>query len=286
MFAYDQFDGLSKDQTIYPKFTSQLAKDAREQTMRTIVEHLVTNKGDYRDLFTTKKTFMNRSLASLYKIPLPGAEGNSWLPYSFGRDDPRGGILTLAAFLMLDATHEGRSSPTTRGKSVRELLLCQPVPVPPPNVDFSAVQDINNQVHKTARQRLTVHQENPACAGCHAITDPLGLAMENYDAIGQFRTHENGALIDASGTLEGKEYRDAISLQKALRDNTATPTCVAQRAFEYGVGRPLTKDDEQWLESASRAFSEDKYQFPALMRRIATSMGFRSVQSVQIASAK
>ena len=108
---------------------------------------------------------------------------------------------------MLDPTHEGRSSPTIRGKSVRELLLCQKVPLPPPNVDFSAVQNTGDLIHKTARERLTIHQENPVCAGCHKITDPIGLSMENYDAIGAFRTHENGAPIDASGDFEGKTIR-------------------------------------------------------------------------------
>ena len=148
---------------------------------------------------------MNRALASLYRVPLEEQAGlDGWVRYTFAEDDPRGGILTLAGFLMLDPTHEGRSSPTIRGKSVREFFLCQKVPLPPPNVDFSAVQNTGDLVHKTARERLSIHQENPACAGCHKITDPIGLSMENYDAIGAFRTHENGAPIDASGVFEGK----------------------------------------------------------------------------------
>lgn len=285
MFAYEQFDGLSKDQSIYPKFTSQMAKDAQEQALRTIVDLLVTNKGDYRDLFTTRKTFINRNMGSLYQVPVDETAGlDGWVPYTFGPNDPRAGILTLAGFLMLDPTHEGRSSPTIRGKSVRELFLCQPVPLPPPNVDFSAVQDTGDQVHKTARQRLSVHQENPVCAGCHAITDPIGLAMENYDALGNFRTHENGALIDTSGTFEGKAYKDAISLQQLLRDGPTAPNCVVQRAYEYGVGRPLAPSEDQWLDYAGQSFAADNYQFPALMRRIATSRAFRAVSVDKIAS--
>jgi len=285
MFAYDQFDGLSKDQAIYPKFTSQMAKDAQEQALRTTVEHLVTNKGDYRELFTTRNTFINRNLGSLYKVPVDEAAGlDGWVPYTFGPQDGRSGILTLAGFLMLDPTHEGRSSPTIRGKAVRELLLCQPVPLPPPNVDFSAVQNTADQVHKTARDRLMVHQQNPVCAGCHAITDPIGLAMENFDAVGDFRTHENGALIDASGTFEGKAYKDVISLQTLLRDSASTSNCAVQRAYEYGVGRPLTNGEQPWLEFAAMGFAEDRYQFPALMRRIATSKAFQAVGADRIAS--
>ena len=180
MFGYDQFDGLSKDQSLFPKYTSQLSKDAQEQNLRTIVDLLVTRNGDYRDVFTTRKTFLNRNCRSLYHVQVDSSAFGGWMPYTFSDSDPHAGILTLAAFLMLDPTHEGRSSPTIRGKSVRELLLCQKVPPPPGNVDFKLVQDTHNPLYKTARERLTAHRDNPSCAGCHSITDPVGLAMENY----------------------------------------------------------------------------------------------------------
>lgn len=284
MFAYEQFDGLSKDQSLYDKYSSQLAKDAREQTLRTIVDLLVTQRGDYRDLFTTRKTFINRNLGALYAVPVSRTALDGWAPYTFAPDEPRAGILTLAAFLMLDPSHEGRSSPTIRGKSVRELLLCQPVPTPPANVNFSLVQDTHDQVHKTARERLTLHQENPVCAGCHKITDPIGLSMENYDAIGQYRTHENGALIDASGSLDGKAYHDALTMQLALRDNPALPACAVQRAYEYGVGRQAAAGEGEWLQYAAAGFAQDRYAFPALMRRIAISKAFETVSASHLAT--
>lgn len=277
MFGYEQFEGLAKDQSIYPKFNAALASDAKEQTLRTVVDHLIRNKGDYRDLFTTKKTFLNRNLGALYKVPVPEEGVDGWVPYTFKPSDPRAGILTLAGFLMLDPTHEGRSSPTIRGKSVRELLLCQPVPQPPPNVDFAAVQDVKNPQHRTARQRLTIHQENPACAGCHALTDPIGLSMENYDAVGEFRTHENGALIDATGTFNGESYTGLIEFSQLLRDSEEAPSCLVQRAYEYGVGRPASAADEQWLAYANESFARNEYRLPALMHRIATSEAFRRV---------
>lgn len=286
MFAYDQFEGLTKDQNFYPKYTSQLAQDAREQTLRTIVDLLVNQKGDYRDLFTTKKTFLNRNLGSLYQVPVRIEDKDAWVPYTFGPQDKRAGILTLAAFLMLDPTHEGRSSPTIRGKTVRELLLCQQVPLPPGNVDFSAVQNTADQVHRTARERLVAHSESPACAGCHAITDPIGLALENYDAVGAFRTHENGAAIDVTGKFEGQDYTDAISLQKILHSSPATPSCLVQRSYEYGVGRSLTPSEEQWAEQTTGSFAANGYAYPNLMRQIATSAAFRTVAPAQIASTK
>lgn len=285
MLGYDQFSGLSKDQAIYPKFTPELAKDAQEQALRTIVELLVTNKGDYRDLFTTKKTFINRNLGAVYRVPVGEAGMSGWAPYTFAPNDPRAGILTLAAFLMLDPTHEGRSSPTIRGKSLRELLLCQKVPVPPPNVDFKLVQDIHDPEHKTARDRLTVHQENPACAGCHSITDPIGLSMENYDAIGAFRTQENGAPIDVSGTFDGKPYKGLIGLSQLLHASPDVPNCLVKRVYEYGVGRQATASEESWIEYAGGQFAAERYQLPALMRRIATSRAFQLVAPPQIASA-
>ena len=275
MFAYDQFDALTKDQAIYPKYTSALARDAEEQTLRTIVALLVTERGDYRDLFTTRKTFLNRNLGSLYRLPVSGEGVEGWVPYTFPDGEPRAGILSLAAFLMLDPTHEGRSSPTIRGKNVRELFLCQPVPPPPPDVNFSILQDTSDPDFKTARQRLARHREEPVCAGCHAITDPIGLSMENYDAIGAYRTHENGAAIDASGEFEGNAYRNLVGLGSLLRENPATTQCLIQRVLEYATGRKAGDADWAWMDEANPAFARDGHAFPALLRRVVKSDAFR-----------
>jgi hypothetical protein len=277
MLGFDQFDGLSKDQSIFPKYTSQLSKDAQEQSLRTIVDLLVAQRGDYRDLFTTKRTFLNRNLGSLYKVPVEDSAFGGWMPYTFAPSDPRAGLLTLAGFLILDPTHEGRSSPTIRGKSVRELLLCQKVPAPPPNVDFKLVQDTHNPLYKTARERLTAHRDNPTCAGCHSIMDPIGLAMENYDAIGEYRTRENQAPIDASGKFDGKSYQDAIALGQILHDSPAVSNCLVERAYEYGVGRAVIAGERDWLQYLGQRFAADGYEFPNLVRRIAAAKAFQAV---------
>jgi hypothetical protein len=285
MLGFNQFEGLSKDQTVFRKYTSQMASDAREQVLRTIVALLVDEKGDYRDLFTTKQTFLNRNLGALYEIPIEDGAGiEGWVPYTFGDADRRAGLLTFAGMLMLDPTHEGRSSPTNRGKFIREALMCQPVPAPPANVNFSIVQDTSSTVNRTARQRLTAHRENPVCAGCHAITDPIGLSMENYDAIGAYRLRENGALIDASGTFEGKPYKDTLDLSQILHDSPAIPACLVQRAYEYGVGRKPSASEEAWLDYANLAFARDDYRFAALIKRIATSKSFRAVSRGVVAA--
>jgi hypothetical protein len=277
LLSFDEFDGLSKDQAIFPKYNSQLSKDAQEQTLRMIVDLLLTQRGDYRDLFTTRKTFLNRNLGSLYKVPVDASAFGGWMPYTFGLSDTRAGILTAAAFLLLDPTHEGRSSPTIRGKKVQELLLCRKVPPPPPNVNFNLVQDTHNPLYKTARDRLSAHRDNPSCAGCHSIMDPTGLAMENFDAIGEYRAQENGAQIDASGTFEGKSYQDLIGLEQILHDSPTVPNCLVERAYEYGVGHPLAAGEREWIRYLDQGFAADGYEFPALMRRIATSNAFQIV---------
>lgn len=284
MFAFDLFDGLSKDPEIYPIFNPQLLRDAEEQTLRTIVDHLVTRGGDYRDLFTTKNTFLTRSLGAVYGVPVDYRGFGGWMPYTFPSDSPHAGILTLPAFLMLDASHEGRSSPTIRGKTVRENFLCQQVPLPPADVNFSIVQDVNDPVHKTARERLVAHQDNPVCAGCHRITDPIGLSLENYDPVGRYRTRENGVEIDASGEFEGGTYQNAIELMDLLRESPSAPACVVQRAFEYGVGRRPSNSEEAWLEFLSGRFAIDNYNFPNLLRQIATSPAFEAVSSESLSA--
>lgn len=284
MFGYEQFDQVTKDQSIFPIYTSQLAADAEEQALRTITDLLVSRKGDYRDIFTTRNTFMNRALGGLYDVPVSAAAIEGWAPFTFSESDNRAGILSLAAFLMLDITHEGRTSPTIRGKSVRELFLCQPVPLPPANVNFSLVQDINNPLLRTARGRLTKHREDPVCAGCHAITDPIGLSLEQYNAVGQFRTHENGEPIDVSGEYEGRPFQTAIEFQGILAESTDVPNCAVQRVFEYGVGRPQEPSEYKVVEDLSYRFAEANYVFPVLMREVAMSRAFRSVTAPSLAA--
>jgi Protein of unknown function (DUF1592)/Protein of unknown function (DUF1588)/Protein of unknown function (DUF1595)/Protein of unknown function (DUF1585) len=284
MLAYDQFEGLSKDPLLFPIFNPQLRNDAKEQSLRTIVDHLLNRQGDYRDLFVTRNTFLSRSLGALYGVRVDHRGFGGWMPYTFPSNSPHAGLLTMPAFLMLDPSHEGRSSPTIRGKVVRENFLCETVPPPPANVNFQIVQDVNNPEFKTARERLSAHNESPACAGCHKITDPIGLALENYTAVGAFRTHENGAPIDPSGEFEGKTYANAMDLTRLIRDSESASSCVVQRTLEYGVGRTLVRSEEAWVEALNRSFAASGYQYPALLKQIATSPAFRAVASPGIAA--
>lgn len=283
MLAFDELTVLAKDPGIYPAFTGVTIADSREQTLRTIVDLLVTQDRDYRDLFTSRETFISPALGILDGVAAPPG----WTRYEMPADGPRAGLLTHVSFLAGHA-HPGRSSPTLRGKALRELLLCQVVPRPPPDVDFSLFEDPASALH-TARERLNAHQANPICAGCHKVTDPIGLALENFDGAGRYRDNERGAPIDASGTLDGKTFSDAAELGAVLRDNPALTSCLVKRMYSYGIGGPARKsDDKEMLPYLREQFAENGYRVPGLMRTIALSNAFSSVDepaAAQTASA-
>ena len=272
MYGFDAFTGLAKDAAVYPGFTGLAASDAREQTLRTIVEHVVVKNRDYRDLFTTRDTFMSPALAVIYGA----VAGPKWEPYTFRPESPRAGIFTHISFLALHS-HPGRSSATLRGKALRELLLCQKVPTPPANVDFSALENPRPGL-RTARDRVGEHLANPVCAGCHKITDPIGLALENFDGAGQYRATEKGAVIDASGTLDGVTFKDIAGLGHALHDHPALAPCLVRRVYSYGTGGAASPDDRPALSALEGDFAKDGYRVKDLLRRIALSEGFRMVR--------
>lgn len=274
MLQFQRFGDLSKDPEIYPAFNSELAVDAQEQTLRTIAEHLVAKEGDYRDLFTTRDTFLTRNLGVVYRTPVP-ARGE-WMPATFAPDAHRAGIQSHVSFLALHS-HPGRSSPTLRGFGVRQVFLCQDIPDPPASVDFTTVEANAHQPNVTARDRIFQHATEPSCAGCHKVMDPLGLTLENYDGIGIYRTHENGALIDTSGSLDGTEFNTTEGLAQALRDHPETPRCLAERMYMSAVGRDITWGERYYLDWLIAGFESDDYRIPDLMRRIVTSDNFFTV---------
>jgi len=278
MFGFDEFDSLSKDSTVYPFFSGQTAADAREQTLRTVVDHLITKNLDYRDLFTTRSTFMSPTLAPLYQI----ATTPGWEPYEFPADSPRQGLLTQVSFLAAHA-HPGRSSPTLRGKALRELMLCQVVPPPPTNVSFDLI-DNPNENYPTQRDRVNAHLENPACAGCHKITDPTGLALESFDGGGRYRVAENGHPIDTSGDLDGTAFSDVVGLGKAMRDNPGVPRCLVNRLYSYGTGSALPPAERPLLEYFTERFEKEDYKLKDLLRTIALSDAFTAMAAVEDAA--
>ncbi len=271
--ALDKFETLEKDSVIYPAFNLAVAEDAREQTLRTISDVLVARGEDYRNIFTTRHTFLSSALARVYRVHIP--KTGAWVPYEYPADDPRVGVQSQISFTALHS-HPGRSSPTLRGKAVRELLLCQKIPDPPADVDFTKFNDPNSPM-KTARDRLVAHTEQPACAGCHKLTDPLGLGMEKFDGAGQLRTVEQDALIDPTGDLDGKKFTDTAGLGKELHDNAAAASCVVNQLYAYGIGRVPSKPDQPMVAYLQERFAADGYKYTALLKNIVQSDAFFAV---------
>jgi hypothetical protein len=265
MLLFEKFSELNKDQLIYPYFSPEVGQAMPEQMLRTVVDHLLTREGDYRQIFTTNRTFMNRALGSVYRVPVTKSFG--WEPFQFASTDDRAGLLGQAGFLAL-YSHSGRSSPTLRGRAIRELLMCQPVPNPPGNVDFTAVQETENKAMPTARIRLDAHINNPVCAGCHKITDPLGLTLERFDGIGAFRAKENDAPIDTAGAIGASTFSGALGLGQIMAKDPQTTQCVASRAIQYATGRPTAADS--LIESTEQNFAARSYTIRSLFLQVAT----------------
>jgi hypothetical protein len=271
MLQLDDLENVVKDPTIYPKFNQSVSDSAKEQTLKTTVDLLVRKRQDYHDLFTSNDTFVNRPLASVYRIPF--ASSGDWAPYTFPQSSERSGILTQVSFLSLFA-HPGTSSPTKRGIKVYEIFMCRPTPNPPADVDFSRVQD---STKGTVRGRLLDHMNNPSCSGCHMRSDPPGLALEHFDGLGQLRTMENGTMIDVSADIYGVKLDGAQGLGKFLHDDPRVSACLVRNVFAYGAGRKTEAQDAAYLVDQTKAFASNGYRLPDLMLQIASTPEFFKV---------
>lgn len=274
MLRFDMFDDLAKDPIIYPAFNADVAADAQEQTLRTIVDLLVTQDSDYRDLFTTRKTFLTRNLGPVYRLPVSKRHG--WEAHEFSLSSERIGIQSNFSFLALHS-HPGRSSPTLRGKAIREVFFCQHIPDPPADVDFTGINDTSNKARPTARHRLEAHRTQPVCAGCHFLMDPLGLALERFDGLASFRTHENEALIDISGALDTMGFNTAEGLGQALRDYPQTTNCLVQNMLGTALGHNPGAKGMAARKELIDSFKSSGYRIPELMRSIALNKIFYTV---------
>jgi hypothetical protein len=271
MLQLDGFDNLVKDPVIYPKFNQTVSDSAKEETLKTAIDLLINKKRDYRELFVSNETYINRSLAAVYNVPFMSS--GEWTQYTFPKSSERSGILTQVSFLSLFA-HPGTSSPTRRGIKVHEIFMCTPTPDPPADVDFSKVRDSQSG---TVRGRLLDHMQNTGCTTCHRRSDPPGLALEHFDGLGQLRTKENGAPIDVTADLEGAKFTGAQGLANYLHENPKVPACLVRNVFTYGIGRKDGIKDEDYLADQTKAFASNGYRVPDLMMQIASTPEFFKV---------
>ena len=286
MLHFSDFETIAKDTTYFPRYSTKINDLAQEQTLKTIVDHVLANK-DYRDLITTRDTYLTRSLAALYGVPITDTADNGepdrFIKHRYPEGDPRVGILSHVSFLALNS-HSARTSPTLRGKALRENLMCQVVPAPPGNVDFTAVEDTASETLKTGRDRLLAHSSNPVCAGCHKITDPIGLALETFDAAGGYRTTENGAKINTIGVHNNVNFQGAADLLPLIRNDRALTSCVARKIYAFGTGKMPPRGSAEW-DAIEKKFGEDGYNVLRLMRQVALSDIFYAVPPAEVDTA-
>jgi len=270
-----RLDGVQRDPAAYPYFTPTL-KEAMRREVEFLVEDIVfESRGDARSIFSTRKTFVNADLAALYGIEAPGATTDTFVKVELPADGPRAGLLTLGAFLTMNA-HETRTSPTARGKYVRERVLCLEVPAPPPGVDTTLDPPMGDP--KTVREQMEAHRTNPACAACHNFMDPPGFLFEHFDSSGYYRTVFAGDVpIDSSGDLDGKPLANARDLAAVLETEPRVGRCMVQQLYRHAQGRVETKGERLALEDLASRFTGASFDFRTLLIELVTHDAFRYI---------
>lgn len=268
-----RLDGVTRDPVDYPLFSDTITESMRTEVALLVDDLVYRQDVDVRTIFSTRHTFVNDELAALYGVDAPGASPITFVPVDLPDDGPRAGLLTLGAFLTMNA-HETYTSPTLRGKYVRERVLCQTVPPPPDDVDTTVEE---GGEAKTTRERLEQHRTNPACEACHRSLDPPGFLFEHFDNMGAFRATENGYPIDSSGDLDGVPLADARDLAEALRDYEGVGRCIVTQLFRHAQGRLETPDEQAAVDDLHRRFADADHRFVALLLELVTHDSFRFV---------
>jgi mono/diheme cytochrome c family protein len=272
MLRLAKLERLPQFRTRYQQVSSTLGAAMRGETLRVVDEIALSPGRDFREIFDARFTYLNGELARLYGLPVP-ADENAFVRVSLPADSPRLGILGQGSFLAINA-HPTAGSPTKRGKFIRETLLCQSIPPPPPDVSTKLPKDQPGKP-RTTRQKLAVHRKAAQCAGCHKAMDPLGLAFETYDGIGAYRTRDGALPIDPSGELDGVPFRDPRGLAELLRASPAVGVCVARNLLRFALGHLESEGEEPLIDELSQGLERDGYRFLSLVLNVVGSRGFR-----------
>lgn len=272
MLGLAQLDELRKDPTVFEHIGPDVGPSAREETLRVIEWLVFEQDADYRDLMTTSTTFINRKLASIYGVRAPARDG--FARYDFPAESLRRGLLGHVSVLA-GHSHFSSSSATLRGAFIRRNLMCGSIPPPPADVDTSIPPPLPGAA--TLRDRVARHLEDPTCAGCHRLMDPLGLGLENFDALGRFRTTDNDQIIDASGSISGVDFEDPLELGATIAASEEYPLCLSRTMYRYATGHLERPSEAATLRVINDAFEASGYRVRELMRVIATSEGFTRV---------
>jgi len=273
----------------YREFTPELALAMAEET-RTMLHHLVWNDRNFMESLTADYSFLTSELAEIYGVPAPK---DQFEMVKFPSDSQRAGILGQGTFLASTAGPTD-TSPTARGIFIRERLLCQHVPPPPPGVITTLPDPLTDGPAKGRRQLMVEHVENATCASCHRLMDPIGFGLENFDAIGVWREKESIPLpttgeegprrgrsvqlpIDTQGEIAGipsSTFSDAKQLGNILAESAVCQKCIVRQMFRYSYGRLETAADEPTIDRIFNQFKESGYRFKTLLRGLVESPEF------------
>jgi hypothetical protein len=266
-------DKINPDVRLYPDFDEQLKSSMLRET-DLFFRHIVREDRSVRDLFDADYTFVDERLARHYGIP--GVIGNEFRKVQYP-DGRRHGLLGHGSILTL-TSHAERTSPVLRGKWVLEVLLGTPPPPPPPNVpDLEATAEAEDGRLRTVRERMEQHRANPACASCHRMIDPIGLALENFDVTGAWRIKDNGMPVDAASTLyDGTPLAGPADLRQALlKRSPVLVQTFAENLMTFALGRRLGYADMPALRRVVRQAGAADDRLSAFVLGIVKSPAFR-----------
>ncbi|MCX7283533.1 MAG: DUF1592 domain-containing protein [Novosphingobium sp.] len=277
-------DQQRPDITEFPEFDTRLRAAMATETKMFFAYVLAANR-PVTDFIRADYTFLNQRLARHYGIG--GVNGTAFRKVSLDPATARGGLLGQASILTV-TSYGNHTSVVKRGKWILDNMLASPPPPPPP--DVPALKAEHDGRRLTARQQLELHRANPSCAACHARMDPLGFALENFDAVGAWRTVDAGQAIDNTATLpDGRNIRGFAGLQQVLfdrRDEFAQ--AFTERLMTYALARGLGPNDMPSVRAIARQAAREDYRVQAIVRGIVTSPAFtmRKAPAVKVASAE
>jgi mono/diheme cytochrome c family protein len=265
-------DTIRPNTDFYPDFDNNLRQGFKREAELFFMS-VVTENRSLLELLTADYTFVDERLARHYGIS--GVHGSRFQRVTLGPElDARRGLLGKGGVLMA-TSHADRTAPSLRGKWLLENLLGSPPPAPPADVpELEAVAAITP---KTMRERLETHRATPACAGCHGLIDPLGFALENFDAVGGWRDLDAGRAVDAEGALaDGTPINGVTELRDALvAEPAAFASTVSEKLMIYALGRGLSHSDMPVIRGILREAEGDDYRFEAIVQGIVASAPFR-----------
>lgn len=264
-----------KDATLYPAYNAALQAGMVRDMRATWESVAFDDQASALSLFSTPKVTVNAELAKLYGLDASGLTSTTFKTVTLPADSPRMGILSKAGFLSQYANQK-EGSPTLRGKFIRDALMCKAVPPPPPGVNFMLADPPAN-APMTKRQRLEAHRSDPTCAGCHGLMDPLGLPLENFDAIGAYRTTDRTLPIDPSGEVDGQAVADARAMGAAFANSSAIANCMVRRFYSYAVGYDQRDVDGSVVNALAASFEASGFKLRDLVVATVTHDAFSAV---------